>query len=400
MAGAITADQMIALLDTLRSQVEELANSLEGSRRETADLRSATDLALSTLQEQVDAAKLTAKVEHVESDYMRLIDEKVNRPPVFDGNRKEVRGWSRSVKAYLDSKYPGFRKMLTIIERADAASNDQDLTQSGWKWALAANKSLYNMLISYTKGEAQIMLENSDPEQGFECWRKLIQHYDPQGGDNELTNINVLLSVPRCKRLNDIIKTVEAWEREWAQYSERTKEALPERWKVSLLLRMIPVENEKEIRLRYVKSKDITYAELRENLFAWVQQNAVGVTGMHLDSFEEREEERRAERTSRYAALAEDDERDYGSDEDDDDNLMNFEQISAMKAKHDSELSVLRLKGGGKGGKKGKGRKGSAKGDTRSNKTPTVPKFDGDCSYCKKHGHKFKDCRKRQADQK
>ena len=163
----------------------------------------------------------------------------------------------------------------------------------------------------------------------------------------------MLLSVPRCKRLNDIIKTVEAWEREWAQYSERTKEALPERWKVSLLLRMIPVENEKEIRLRYVKSKDITYAELRENLFAWVQQNAVGVVSMHLDSFEEREEERRADKASRYAALAEEDERDYGSDDDDDDNLMNFEEISAMKAEHDAQLNVLRLTGGGKGGQEG-----------------------------------------------
>ena len=46
------------------------------------------------------------------------------------------------------------------------------------------------MLISYTKGEAQIMLENSDSEEGFECWRKLIQHYDTQGEDNELTTIN------------------------------------------------------------------------------------------------------------------------------------------------------------------------------------------------------------------
>ena len=49
---------------------------------------------------------------------------------------------------------------------------------------LAANKSVYNIWISYTKGEAQIMLENSDPELGLECCRKIIQHYDPQGGDN------------------------------------------------------------------------------------------------------------------------------------------------------------------------------------------------------------------------
>ena len=60
MAGAITADQMVALLDTLRSQVEELANSLETSRRETSDLRSATDMALSTMQQQVDTTKLAA----------------------------------------------------------------------------------------------------------------------------------------------------------------------------------------------------------------------------------------------------------------------------------------------------------------------------------------------------
>ena len=58
--------------------------------------------------------------------------------------------------------------MLTVIERAESMSSDHDLQQSGWKWALAANKRFYNMLISYTKGEAQIILQNSGPEQGFD----------------------------------------------------------------------------------------------------------------------------------------------------------------------------------------------------------------------------------------
>ena len=79
------------------------------------------------MQEQCDRAVRVARVDAVEHDYMRRIDEKVNRPPVFDGNRKEIRGWSRSVKAYLDSKYPGFRKILTIIERAEAKSSEQEL---------------------------------------------------------------------------------------------------------------------------------------------------------------------------------------------------------------------------------------------------------------------------------
>ena len=178
----MTLEQAVAMLDVLRSQVEHLANALEASQNQTADLRAQTDRSIQNLQDQYDAARSSSRVDAVETDYMRLIDEKVNRPPVFDGNRKEIRGWGRSVKAYLDSKYPGFRKMLTIFERADGPSNEYDLRSSGWKWAIPANRSLYNMLISYTKGEAQIMLENSDPDEGFECWRKLIQHYDPQGG--------------------------------------------------------------------------------------------------------------------------------------------------------------------------------------------------------------------------
>ena len=134
--------QLVQLVTTLRNQVEELAAQLDRSQQETSDLRNATDHAIAALQNQCDDVKIASNIEHVEHDYMRFVDEKVNRPPVFDGNRKEVRGWARSVKAYLDSKYQGFRKMLTIIERAEEPSNEVELASSGWKWALPANKSL------------------------------------------------------------------------------------------------------------------------------------------------------------------------------------------------------------------------------------------------------------------
>ena len=154
MAMPMSAEQAAAMLGVLRTQVEELAAALEQSREETSDLRMQTDRSIQHLQDQCDTARAASRVEGVES-HMRLIDEKVNRPPVFDGNRKDVRGWARSVKAYLDSRYPGFRKMLTIIERADGPSNEQQLQQSGWRWAVPANKSLYNMLISYTMAKSR-----------------------------------------------------------------------------------------------------------------------------------------------------------------------------------------------------------------------------------------------------
>ena len=115
--------------------------------------------------------------------------------------------------------------MLTVIERAQGMSNGYDLLQSGWKSAPTATNRLYNMLISCTKGEAQIMLENSGPEHGFKCWGKMIQHYDPQGEDNELTSINMLLAAPL--RAAQRHYQDEACERERALHTDRTLEALP-----------------------------------------------------------------------------------------------------------------------------------------------------------------------------
>ena len=54
---------------------------------------------------------------------------------------------------------------------------------------------------------------------------------------------------------------------------------------------MVPADNEREIRLRYV-GKGIQYLELREHVFNWVQQNQMGQAPMQVDAFgREREEE-------------------------------------------------------------------------------------------------------------
>ena len=76
----MTADQAVAMITALRTQVEELAESLDRSRQETADLGNQTDRSIAYLQDQCDLAKAAAKVDALEHDYMRLIDENVDRP--------------------------------------------------------------------------------------------------------------------------------------------------------------------------------------------------------------------------------------------------------------------------------------------------------------------------------
>ena len=53
----MSADQATAMMDLLRRQVEELANTLEQSRQETSDLRAQTDRSIQHLQDQCDAAR-------------------------------------------------------------------------------------------------------------------------------------------------------------------------------------------------------------------------------------------------------------------------------------------------------------------------------------------------------
>ena len=129
------------------------------------------------------------------------------------------------------------------------------------------------------------MIENTDPEQGLACRRKLVRRYDPTGGDNDIDRLNGLLSWPRAKKIGDVGNTVETWERELNEYCERTSEQFPNRFKVNLLLRMMPPEHEAEIRMRHVTEKSITYAVLREQIETWVHQHLQRTAASSLMSF-------------------------------------------------------------------------------------------------------------------
>ena len=49
-----------------------------------------------------------------------------------------------------------------------------------------------------------------------------------------------------------------------AEYAERTQEDAPDRFKVNLLLRMLPVKYEKETGIRYVTDQSITFHVVRD----------------------------------------------------------------------------------------------------------------------------------------
>ena len=110
--------------------------------------------------------------------------------------------------------------------------------------------------------------------------------FDPHGRVNELERFTTLMTVSRCRNIQDVPRAVELWETDWSTYKERTGEELPERLRTNLLLKIGPSEFEEEIRLRFVAmDQGIDYDELRQRIFDFALRKAPGAK--HLGALAE-----------------------------------------------------------------------------------------------------------------
>jgi hypothetical protein len=235
--------QMASALDTANTKLASLSQTCEGARKSFDDRMNAAEIKIASVSETAHRSN-----KHI----MKLVNETAIPSTVFTNNRKDWTTWSRTMKVYLDCKYSGFRRMLEWAETREEEITTTLVDGTQWQYARESNGQLYKFLFTVTTTKAQAMINNMDPTMGYECWRKIAQFYDPPGGEGELDKINVLLNTKRCDSLGKVVSTIETWEKDWSHYVEKTKETLPEKWKVNLSLRMIPKNFEHDIRFRYV----------------------------------------------------------------------------------------------------------------------------------------------------
>ena len=286
----------------------------------------------------------------------RLMDIKAASPGKFGGNRRNWRTWARTMKAYMNVQFQGARKAMEKIEKMALKPTNSDLEALGWKDTELFDKGLYDVLLLHTEGEPQQMIINSSSEEGFAAWKKLANFYEPRGGESDVDRLNNLLTWPRAKKMEQVASTVESWETALAEYVERTEETFPDRFKVNLLLRMIPTDAESEIRMRHVTGKPITYEALREVIESWIVQMAHRTVAQHLD------------------------------------NIQNESDRRESAGQDDEDLDALRTKGG----ERGLVAKPKAKAKAKAGQGE---KFDGECLWCNKKGHRAKECRARIRDE-
>ena len=101
--------QMLTALDEAMTLMRDLKAKSEGAWTK-CDERINNHVTIAEVETKVES--LTSNGNSVETRQMRLIDDGSINPPIFSGDRKKYKSWVTSMKAYLDSWYLGFRKML------------------------------------------------------------------------------------------------------------------------------------------------------------------------------------------------------------------------------------------------------------------------------------------------
>ena len=99
--------QMSSSMDTANAKLTSLQQTCDGAWKSFDDRMSTAEIKIASVSENA----------HRNNKYiMKLVNATAIPPTVFTNNRKDWTAWSRTMKAYLDCRYSGFRRMLEWAE--------------------------------------------------------------------------------------------------------------------------------------------------------------------------------------------------------------------------------------------------------------------------------------------
>ena len=136
--------------DTIRAliaQVAQMSSSMDTANAKLASLQQTCDGAWKSFDDRMNAAEVKIasvadnayrKNKHI----MKLVNETAIPPTVFTNNRKDWTTWSRTMKAYLDCKYSGFRRMLEWAETREEEITTTLVDGTQWQYARESNGQL------------------------------------------------------------------------------------------------------------------------------------------------------------------------------------------------------------------------------------------------------------------
>jgi hypothetical protein len=206
-----------------------------------------------------------------------MVDTKgLGRPPTL---RPDGKDWTTSqfrVENYLESFTSGARSALTWASEQNLAIGNAERDHELHGIVASAenlDEEIYCSLAALLEGEALDILVSTDRGQGLEAdrgqgleaWRRLSHRYDGTGPARLRQNLTHILT-PERLTLKTMSVGILQWEEKVRMYEHRTKEALSERVRASVLTSMTAGHGPLKEHLELSAGRLNTYAAIREEI--------------------------------------------------------------------------------------------------------------------------------------
>ena len=306
-----------------------------------------------------------------------LIDARgLGRPVPFDEKEDKFPGWRRRFENFIVGSYgETFREVLSWTTECEepisstswdaefGIGSDRDLAGSTVVDLDTKVNQLYAILVSLTEDDSNDIIVGAGDGNGLEAYRLLCRRWDPNLSCRKGNLLKAIIAPARCK-YDDLQGTLERWKEQIRRYERRKDDSGQSRKldadiKLSALEMMVPTDIENHLTLNKYRLKNFDEA-LKE--VAYILEARTG-------------------------------------------SRLKEPSVRSPGASHGSgaqpmDVDALGYKGGGKqGGRKGKegGKQGGGK--QGGGKAQAPAKFDGECNFCHKYGHKSADCYAKQKEQ-
>ena len=298
----------------------------------------------------------------------RLDTRILNKIPLLQGrDTAEFRSWQFVLKASLGLVDTSYSTDLPHVEAMRSP-----MTQPENADTKARSEKLYFILALTTADHAQVIVQQVESGHGYEAYRRLVEAYDPATSMRGLSMIEGILMAKFTSK--NYLSQLQDWRLRVTRYEQKMGRALDDDVKVSVLLRNAPETIRRQLQLN-AEREGYTFEALYRHITGYMQLQTNYSDAGRLGG------------GSLGGAVAQDDAMDVGG-------------VTAGKGE----------KGKGKGKLKGKSKGGKAqrskdvhaceKCGKTNHTTAECTYFDGACRYCGVHGHRERDCRKKQAASK
>ncbi len=314
----------------------------------------------------------------------------VDKPPKYDGKNWTV--WSSDFLTFLDRRDKRWSKLLKAIDKRSlnpltegikVRIADELAINSGTLVEDFTNQ-LYEYLKNYTSGEVQSCVVSAGREGSWGSWRVMCDHGRSRRKIEVHEDYKRLMN-PSQVPLENLLKTIAAWERDLLNYTMNNDDkGLPEDTKILCLESMCPEALQEHLLDRFEQGFIETYDEYKQAINTYVYRRTKKKPSKKLCSLYSE---------SAQCSVDNCDQCEYHEEEDPEFD----QQILALKQQADAingQLNALVKDKFGKTKGKGKG-KGDKGGTARSpgGASPMQVDHSGkDCYACGEIGHIAANC--------